>query len=372
MAAFSVAVSLVGVVVTLSDPKGSEDGGPFAVMIPIVLLVFPILGALIASREPQNSIGWIFCAFGFTGSIGGAAESYATVTAAAEDHWANWVGLILIDNPTLFTYFVFILLLFPDGRLPTRRWRHLARFSLVTSVLLWFFIAFKPGTFNGRGGTFQIQALAPIWKVVEAPLVWSVPFCLLASVAAMVIRFRRSRGVERQQLKWLVYAAVLIAMIVALAPLVFARPDLWWLWPLLFGIGAMSIPSAAAVAILRYRLYDIDRLISRTVSYALVTAVLGCVFAVFVLVPSLMLGTRKTPDYVIAAATLVVAAMFRPVRRRVQNTVDHRFNRKRYDAEHTIEAFTLRLREQIDIDALGPSSRRSPLARCSRRTAHCG
>jgi hypothetical protein len=346
-------VSLIGVAILLSDPKGSEDGGPFGILIPLVLLVFPVLGAVIASRKPENAIGWIFCAFGFTGSIGGAMEAYATVSATAEGSWANWVSLITIDNPTVFTYFVFILLLFPDGRLPTRRWRHLARFSLATSALLWFFIAFKPGTFNGRGGAVQIQALAPVWKVIEAPLVWSVPLSLLASIVALVFRFRRSREVEREQLKWLVFAAVLIAMIVAIAPLVFSRPELWWLWPLMFSVGAMSVPIACTVAILRYRLYDINRIISRTVSYAIVTAVLGGVFASFVLIPSLLLGGRKVPDYFIACATLVVAAMFRPVRRRVQNSVDHRFNRKRYDAERTIEAFTTRLREQIDIDALG-------------------
>jgi uncharacterized membrane protein YbhN (UPF0104 family) len=117
-------------------------------------------------------------------------------------------------------------------------------------------------------------------------------------------------------------------------------------------MAATSVPVAAGIAILRYRLYDIDRIISRTVSYALVTAILAGTFALLVLLP-VLLGVDQAPDYVVAFATLVVAALFRPVRRRVQQAVDHRFNRRRYNAEHAIDAFTARLREQVDIDALG-------------------
>jgi two-component system, NarL family, sensor kinase len=181
LAAFAVVVTLAGVVLILFGRQGDDDG-PFAVLIPIVLLVFPLMGALIVSHRPGNLIGWLFCAFGFTGSIGGTAEAYATVSGS---EWSNWVALITIDNPTMFTYFVFVLLLFPDGKLPSPRWRHLARFSIVTSALLWFFIAFKPGTFNGRGSVIELSMLGPIWKVVEPPLVFSRPLSLIAAAAVL-------------------------------------------------------------------------------------------------------------------------------------------------------------------------------------------
>jgi hypothetical protein len=354
LAAFAIAVTLVGVVLVVMKPEGNDDG-PFAVLIPIVLLVFPIMGALVVAQKPENLIGWFFCAFGFTGSIGGTAEAYATFSGS---EWANWVALITIDNPTMFTYFVFILLLFPNGKLPSPRWRHLAGFSIVTSALLWFFIAFKPGSFNGRGAVIEIAALDPIWKVVETPLVLSIPLSLLGAVAAIVFRFRRSEEVERHQLKWLVCAGLLVAVMVGLAPLVFAKPDLWWLWPLMFSIGAMSIPIACMIAIRRYRLYDIDRIITKALGYGALTVILGGVFALFVLIPSAVLGRRDTPDYVIAGSTLVVALLFRPLRRQVQQMIDRRFNRTRYNTERTIEAFAQGLRREIDVEAVGAELKR--------------
>jgi hypothetical protein len=154
-------------------------------------------------------------------------------------------------------------------------------------------------------------------------------------------------------MKWFASAAVLMGVIVGLAPLAFSSRAPTWLWPVMFLIGVSSIPVTAGIAILRYRLYDIDRIISRTLSYTLVTAFLAGVFALVVLVPTALIGSGTgTPDWLVAAATLVVAALFRPVRRRMQDAVDHRFNRARYDAVQTIDAFAARLHEEIDLASL--------------------
>jgi hypothetical protein len=175
--------------------------------------------------------------------------------------------------------------------------------------------------------------------------------CMVASVVSVVLRFRRSQGVERQQLKWFTYAAalMLLAQLVTMTVL----PE-GVVSDVLFGLSIAFVPIAAGVAILRYRLYDIDRLINRTLVYAAVTAVLGAVYAGLVLALGWLFGGvgGELPSWAVAGATLAVAALFQPARRRVQALVDRRFNRRRYDAARTVEAFSARLRDQIDLDTL--------------------
>jgi 4-amino-4-deoxy-L-arabinose transferase-like glycosyltransferase len=175
--------------------------------------------------------------------------------------------------------------------------------------------------------------------------------CMVASVASVVLRFRRSWGVERQQLKWFTYAAALM-LVVNLATFT-VLPD-GAAGDVLFGLALAVVPIAAGVAILRYRLYDIDRLINRTLVYAALTAVLGAVYAAVVLVLGLLFGGvgGELPSWAVAAATLAVAAVFQPARRRIQDLVDRRFNRRRYDAAKTVAAFSARLRDEIDLDTL--------------------
>jgi hypothetical protein len=174
--------------------------------------------------------------------------------------------------------------------------------------------------------------------------------CMAASVVSVVLRFRRSEGVERQQLKWFTSAAALM-LLVQLATMT-VLPD-GVAGDLLFGLSIALVPIAAGVAILRYRLYDIDRLINRTLVYAALTAVLGAVYAGLVLALGLLGGVGgELPSWAVAAATLAVATLFQPLRRRVQAVVDRRFNRRRYDAARTVEAFSARLRDQVDLDTL--------------------
>jgi hypothetical protein len=179
------------------------------------------------------------------------------------------------------------------------------------------------------------------------------PLVIGLSVASLIIRARRADPIEREQIKWIAYVGAVLVVGTALTlftPLV----DLW---PFLIFLPLSAIPIASAIAIYRYRLFDIDRLISRTVSYALITVILGALFVLVALVPTILVGGDDSPDWLIAIGTLVIVAFFRPVRRRVQGAVDRRFNRARYNATQTIESFSARLRDEVDLDALGAELR---------------
>jgi 4-amino-4-deoxy-L-arabinose transferase-like glycosyltransferase len=181
---------------------------------------------------------------------------------------------------------------------------------------------------------------------------WLMVLCGLACLTALALRFRRSRGVERQQLKWFLFAcAITITIFIVVQP---ATSQQWNLALLLALPVVPAIPVAAGIAILRYRLYEIDRLISRTLSYALLTALLAGVYTGAVLVMGQVFGGvgRDPPSWVVAGATLAVAAAFQPARRRIQAVVDRRFNRRKYDAARTVETFSARLRDEVDLDAL--------------------
>jgi hypothetical protein len=311
-----------------------------------------VVGALVATHRPRNPIGWIFCAVGVTqGLLSFCYEygSYALRTApgavpagrlafwAATWMWAPGVGLL----------FTFVPLLFPDGRLPSRRWRPVAWLSAVAvalasglpAALLWplqgpALLAYDAGT--------PLQAAPEI--ALGAALLLMV-LCGLACVTALFVRFRRAQGIERQQLKWFLFASVVTLAVVVEGQL----GSLLLVLPLV-----VSIPVAVGIAILRYRLYDIDRLINRTLVYGLLTAMLGLGYAGVVLLLGQLFGGigGQPPSWAVAGATLAVAAVFRPARRRVQEAVDRRFNRRRYDAAKTVEAFSARLREQTDLGAL--------------------
>ena len=196
----------------------------------------------------------------------------------------------------------------------------------------------------GLAGTPDPEASA-----VAGVLLGLLTGCIVAAVISLVLRFRRSRGVERQQLKWVVYAGVLLLLTIPVGEYLPAT-----LGDALWGLIIAFVPVAAGIAILRYRLFDIDRLISRTLVYVLLTALLGGVYAAVVLVLGQLFGGigAEPPSWAVAGATLAVAALFRPARRRIQVVVDRRFNRRGYNATKTIEAFSGRLREQVDLDTL--------------------
>jgi hypothetical protein len=310
---------------------------------------FSLVGTLICVRRPWNRIGWLMVVAGlsFTGvQFGGW---YATHGGSAPARpLVAWIT-VWIWVPAVVAL-MFLLLLYPTGRLISWRWRLVA-----WAVAAWGVLGVAAMALNPE------LAGAEVWNPIGLPEVarefiakairvglGSLFVLLLLSLSSLVMRFYRARGVQRQQLKWLVYAASLALLANFFFPLS------WWTYGLLPRLSVWAIPVAIGVAVLRYRLYDIDRLINRTLVYGLLTALLGGVYAGVVLALGQLFGgiSAQPPSLVVAGATLAVAALFRPGRRRIQQAVDRHFNRRRYDAVKTIEAFSARLRDEIDLDTL--------------------
>jgi hypothetical protein len=251
------------------------------------------------------------------------------------------------------TALTFLLLLYPTGRLVSRRWRPVAWAAGGWGVLgaAGAALASKLGPIPGYANPTGLPGVVgeSLTKATESVYATGSIFVLLVmSVALLVVRFLRARGVERQQLKWLTYAASLAAVANFFFPLG------WWTGGILPWLSVWAIPVAIGVAILRYRLYDIDRLINRTLVYGLLTTTLGVGYAGIVLLLGQLFGGigAEPPSWAVAGATLAVAALFQPARRRIQQAVDRRFNRRHYDAAKTIEAFSARLRDQVDLETL--------------------
>jgi hypothetical protein len=253
--------------------------------------------------------------------------------------WPLGAGLLL----------TFVPLLFPDGRLPSRRWRPVAWLSIVLVVTISGLNGVTLWPLRGLTLLHPSDDPPPLAGVLNAAILLLV-VCGLASLLALGLRFRRSQGIERQQLKWLVYAAAM-TLLVTITTQGFQR---WRLGTILLFPVLASVPVAAGIAILRYRLYDIDRLINRTLVYGLLTVLLAVIYAGIVLTLGQLFGGLgdDPPSWVVAGATLAVAALFQPARRRIQQGVDRRFNRRKYNMALTIEAFSARLRDEVDLDTL--------------------
>jgi hypothetical protein len=317
---------------------------------------YGLVGGFLAIRRPRSSIGWLLLlgalSFAVSSLYSPASVAQLTTGAASPLVLAITVVQAWSGSPLIVVLFV-VTLTFPTGRLPIGRWGQLARFALALVVLLTVLSAFTPTISvnipSSSSGVTIANPLAvfpgwPGWNVLsDGP-----PITLLftaAGVASMFVRLRRARGVERAQLRWLVWsmAFIVVGFIVGLVG------DFW-----LPAIVAFCLPPVAiGIAILRYKLYEIDRIISRTISYAVVTLVLASVFVVVVLAAQAVLGPLTGSSTVaVAGSTLLVAALFQPIRRRVQRLVDRRFNRTRYDAERIVGAFAGRLRDEVDLEAL--------------------
>jgi hypothetical protein len=361
LCAASLTLGVLGLV--LESLNGRPITDSLVVGIALLAITFPLVGAVVAARRPGNPLGWIFCVIGLCYGLTVTGDAYAVYTVRTVPGALPGGGLMSwLGNwawaPGLGLLITFALLLFPDGRLPSRTWRPVAWLSVVSIVL-------SGGL--GAAWTWPQRSLALLESEVEglehAPRLVHVlvlaggPLmlgCGLASVVALVVRFRRSRGVERQQLKWFTFAG---AVTVAGLVLILFPSQYGWIGPvspLVMVPILVSMPVAAGIAILRYRLYDIDRLINRTLVYGLLTAVLGGVYAAAVLILGQLFGRvgAEPPSWVVAGATLAVAALFQPARRRIQAVVDRRFNRRKYNAAKTVEAFSARLRDEVDLDAL--------------------
>jgi hypothetical protein len=336
--------------------SASEDGDVAQVLAGLSLgTSYAVVGWLLATRRAENPLGWIFLVIGLS-QVG---ESFVTLSAVyglvvapgsvpGADFMA-WLSTWLWA-PGFGLFVTFSVLLFPDGRLPSSRWRPVAALAVVAMLLL--AVPTAIAAWSVRGADLIMGTIPPSEPANSLQFVGLVLIVVLAiaSFASLVVRFRRADGLERRQLAWFTWAAVPAFTFVLLSGFV-TYPQIVWLLGSLFI--APLLPAAIGIAILRYRLYEIDRIVSRTILYVLLSAVLAAAFiGAVLLLESVFSPLTGENTIAVATSTLVAAALFAPVRARLQRPVDRRFNRARYDADRTVAAFGERLRDQVDLSAL--------------------
>jgi len=328
----------------------------------VAFVGFPTIGAFIASRRPGNPIGWLLCVAGVSFGLSGVANEYAALALLNEpDSLAGGAEAAWVDTWVWapgFACLVLSVLLFPSGRPPRPRWWLVAALVLVGMTMV-----VGPGAilaWSVRGPRLLEEAqpgTGPLWEFANAGFRLMVA-ALLAAVLSLLVRFRRAGETERQQIKWLAYAGALEVLTIALDELLLtplgvessAAKDF------LTGLPVLAIPLSVGVAIFRYRLYDIDLLINRTFVYGLLTATLLAVYFGGVAVTEALVhaitGRAEQPQLAIVASTLAIAALFNPMRHRIQSFIDRRFYRRKYDARKTLEEFSFKLRDETDLEAL--------------------
>ena len=340
----------------LQSERSAED-----VVLFVGFSLFAAVGSLLVAKRPENPIGWIMSANALIVGIFPACESYAAYVMSTSGQpdalavfgaWANsWYWYLL-----LALTFVYLPLLFPDGRLPSRRWLPVA---VVPAIGVAGIAILGALTETLRGQTFDYRIDNPIGieglghvEDLQAFAVLgggALAFGTVGAVSSVVVRFRRSRGTERQQLKWFLYAAAPIVTFPAIdtLPVIVSGSLAGWV--------LVGLPVAIGIAVLRYRLYEIDLFINRTLVYGPLTVALVTLyyFGIVVLQRVFVALTGQQSTLAVVASTLAIAALFSPLRRRVQGFVDQRFYRRKYDARKTLEDFNSRLREETDLDALG-------------------
>jgi hypothetical protein len=334
-----------------AHPGAARRGAGAALAFP---LGYATIGLVLTLRRPANPIGWLFAASGLVWALIIPFEPWLETLLVDRRPLAlaGQVAVVFRETgwaPAIALGITLPFLLLPDGRLRSRRWR-----LVVTDVIVGVTLLVVGGSLGAdqlTGGSVPIDnpfALPGVAGTVAmvAGLTGLVLYAasLPAALLCVVLRFRAARGVERQQLRWVAAGAAIAVLL--LVPL----PGSHRLPAFLTGVAVLAVPVSVAVAVLRYRLWDLDRLISRTVTYAVVTALL--VLPYLLILPAATRLAGGAGSLAVAAATLAAAALFQPLRRRVQDLVDRRFNRRRYDAARTVETFAARLREQVDLDAL--------------------
>jgi len=333
-------------------------------------LAFPLVGALVASRRSRNWVGWILLADGLLWTFGSVLDSYRVyglvrpgsvpfpVAVYALGQWL-WV-------PSVGLFAVYLILLFPDGRLPSRRWRPLAWFSGAVMALLSAGIVLSPGPLNGFKGVRNPFGLEQYpWIIDTFPVVLPLlPLCILASAASLVLRYRRAGSEVREQIKWVAFAALFVgvqfvidigASVLFVPTTASGREPSWLAFLDQVGfISFASVPIAVGIAVLKYRLYDIDVIINRALVYGPLTGMLALIYIGSVVGMQAVFRdlTGQESTLAVVASTLAIAALFNPLRRRVRSLVDRRFYRSKYDARKTLEDFAVKLREETDLDAL--------------------
>ncbi len=379
LAGLSVAMFVGGVALYILARVAQSPGGSAAepigkLLIYVPFLAFPIVGALVASRRPENSVGWICLVAGLfwmSFALGDASNGYELATtgkvtssvkldALLQGTWVPPVGLLGI----------YMILLFPDGRLPSSRWRPFALFSAAVMVLIPVVFVLVPGPLEEHPGVRNPFGLEqyPWLQILAVFVVLLLPLCIITSAVSLMLRYRRAGGEVREQIKWLAFAASFVGVVYfgsLLTQLLFApealtlneTPPLWVsLEQNILFLGFAGIPVAVGFAILKYRLYDIDIVINRALVYGSLTVMLALVYFGGVTATQTLFRALtdqdKLPQLAVVASTLAIAALFTPLRRRIQAFIDRRFYRQKYDARRTLEAFAAKLRDETDLESL--------------------
>ena len=365
---FAVAGLLLGVLSLPAElPEGREPFLASIVVLDVLLVLYGTLGALIASRRGRNVIGWIFCFVAVSLGVLSFTSGYADYALYVRENslpgavLAAWVPNWLFI-PAVYVSMCYLFFLFPNGRPASPRWRPVIWAATIVAAVATLASALEPGRLFSFPTVENPFGLAePFGRVaIVANEVTNLAAMLvfLVSLASIVARLRRARGRERQQLKWITYAAALTATSFAISFLAGSLGQGWRTASDVFFVlgvaGFAGIPVAAGIAILRYRLYDIDVIVNRTLVYGSLTITLVLVYvgSVATLQYVFRALTGGDSQLVIVASTLAIAALFNPLRRRLQSFIDRRFYRRKYDAAKTLEAFGLRLRDEVDLEHL--------------------
>jgi cytochrome b subunit of formate dehydrogenase len=325
----------------------------------MVAVGYSTVGAIVASRLPESPIGWLFCAIGLTFGLSHFSAEYAAYALLAPSRslpggevfawltswvWVGGLGLI-----------VYLDLLFPNGRLPSARWRWFARFTAIALLPAAILAALSPGLIlsSTLDNPLGIEGLPNASKAIEAFMYALV----VVGASSMLARLRHAGRIERQQIKWFAYATAVAISGVILKNTLYPAVGVTWVWwvgLILTTVGVVSSPVAMGIAIFRFRLYEIDLIINRTLVYGSLTAVLAAVYlgGVVLLQYAFRELTGEGSQLAVVASTLTIAALFIPLRRRIRSFIDRRFYRRKYDARKTLEAFSAKLRNETDLDAL--------------------
>jgi hypothetical protein len=331
------------------------------VTTPVLAMVTSVtVGAVVAARRPAHPVGWLLLGIALALTATAATAQYFVYGLMVRPGALPAARYAVLYQPattfTALTLIGFVLLLTPTGALPSPRWRWPARVMAITPAVLVLVVTLAGGPVDPRyqalGGPFDLRGLDGFLLAANRTALAVTVVGLVAAAVSLVGRFRHARGVERLQLRWVALAAVLVGLgaVGVLFSLAVGGSAAGTLFALGIGCCLVVPPMATGAAVLRYRLYDLDRIVSRTLAYGLLTLVLGGGYALVVLGLGPLLG-RDSP-LVVAGATLALAALFQPARRRIQQAVDRRFNRRRHDAARIIERFGARLRDQVDLDTL--------------------
>ncbi len=376
---FLPAMVVVGVILSFANQPTTAEYGDNGIAVGeilflVVVLAFPVTGILILRRQPRNTIGWLLQGIGFVWSLSFFADNYVVygalvnpgslpgpevVAALAAGSWAPPIGLMA----------TFLILLYPNGRLPSPRWRPIAWLSAANIVAVTAIVVLAPGQLEDSSipnlrNPLGLESAETVLRVFLPVTLSLLAFSVVACAVALVRRYRRSHGVERMQLRWLAAAGALVAatyLITILASLptstgLYSDQSPAWVG-LLQTVSILSfvlIPTAIGIAVLRHGLYDLDVVINRTLVYGSLSATLAGVYLASVLLLQFLLSPlTDQSDLAVAGSTLAVAALFRPARSRIQSLVDRRFYRSRYDAARTLDAFAGQLRHDLNLDAVG-------------------